>query len=430
MGQLSLIEPETQTKYLETFIARNDDVLVIPEGLHTIPCTHGIHKFAGKFIPNLPRYLIREVISKKSDRILLDPFCGSGTSLVEAALEGNPFIGLDIDPLSVAISTAKTQSLSDSEMKTIEKFWRGHDFNKRCAEVIPNVPNLYHWFTERAITELSSIKSRCLELPPRLRLFSLVVFSSIIRRVSNADDQTQKTYVSHTLPKNPPLPSTIFPTVLNRAIAGMSEYSRLLPSEPKGLIKQGDAVTDIESLEFDDVITSPPYIDSIDYFYNQMLEYFWLLNELGIQSYDKYRVMRKSPMGFRLYEKSRLSGFSKKHLNQMKTQFEQVCNEIGKQSPKEELAVRSFFFDYARHVEQVRAKQRRNGVYVCIVGNSFIRGLTVPTVEFIQSIHINAGYKLVDRWSYEIRRHYMKFPRRSNSGKIKQDHVLIFEASA
>ena len=429
MSQVELFLQPRRPNRLATFVEREGNLLVIPEGLHTIPCTHGIHKFAGKFIPNLPRYIFREVLPQDARRVVFDPFCGSGTTLVEAALEGKPFLGLDIDPLSVLISTAKTQSLSNDEMTTVEEFWRGHDFDIPHFEVVPKVPNLLHWFTERATAELSSIKYRCQLLPPRLRLFSLVVFSSIIRRVSNADDQTQKTYVSHTLPKNPPLPSHLFPIFLRRAIDGMREYSSLLGSDPKGSVRQGDAVTDIEALHFDDVITSPPYIDSIDYVYNQMLEYFWLLEEFGLQSYDDYRAMRKRPMGFRTHGESMRNGFFRTRLRETERQFERICSAIGNQSAKEELAVRSFFFDYGQHVDRVRAKQPRDGVYVSIVGNSLIRGVTVPTVDLIERIHCNAGYELIHRWSYEIRRHYMKFPRRSNSGKIKQDYILVFRVS-
>ena len=426
MGQLGLFSSESETRPLETFIEFENDLLIIPEGLNTIPCTHGIHKFAGKFIPNLPRYLFRQVLPSSKKRTILDPFCGSGTTLVEAALDGRPFIGLDIDPLSVMISKAKTQRLNSNEIATLEKFWRGHDYKKTKPEVVPNVPRLLHWFTERAVEELASLKYRCLLLPPRLKTFSLVIFSSIIRRVSKADDQTQKTYVSHTLPKNPPLPSSMFPIFFRRAIDGMLDYSTLLPNEPKGTIKVGDAVTDIDTLDFDDVITSPPYIDSIDYVYNQMLEYFWLLDELGLKSYENIRAMRKRPMGFRTYDEQKMRGFSKEYLNLDEERYETICHEIGKMSPKEELTVRSFFFDYSRHIARIRAKQRRNGVYVCFIGNSVIRNITVPTSDFVERIHATAGYELANKWDYAIKRHYMKFPRRSNSGKIKQDHILVF----
>lgn len=429
MEQLELFQEEQYPK-LQTYIERQGDSLLIPEGIHTIPFTHGLHRFAGKFIPNLARYLIREFIPDSAERTILDPFCGSGTTLLEASVEGRKFVGLDIDPLSVAISNAKIQPLSVDDIQFIRRFWDGHDFNRFHPDVVPDVPNLSHWFQEKTIIQLSSIKYRCLELPPHLQLFNLIVFSSIIRRVSNADDQTQKTYVSHTLEKIPPLPSTIFPVFMNRALDGMREYIRYLPGSPKGVVRKGDAVTDIKLFEFDDVITSPPYIDSIDYVYNQMLEYFWLLKELGLKTYDDYRAMRKRPMGFRTYDKALIDNVLHKFLSGREEQWQQICSSIGAKSAKEELAVRSFFYDYANHVSQVRSLQPKGGLYICVVGNSVIRGVTVPTADFVEHIHMNAGYQLISKLTYEIRRHYMKFPRRSNSGKINQDHILVFRVAS
>jgi len=426
-SQLELFPSDREKARLETEIVRKGNTLVVPEGAHTIPCTHGMHKFAGKFIPNIPRFLMREALPQ-GDRVIMDPFCGSGTTLVEAALEGRRFIGLDIDPLAVLISTAKTQLLDPTELLDLADFWRGHDYTSVYPELVPSVPNLDHWFTERAVLELSSVKHGCLVLPPRLRVFSLVVFSSIIRRVSNADDQTQKTYVSHTLPKSPPIPSVLFPLFLQRAIEGMREYRRLLPRPPCGSICRGDAVLDVGRSCFDDVITSPPYIDSIDYVYNQMLEYFWLLDELGIGSYDTYRLMRKLPMGFRTYSESEAADALKEYLPSGWVELDHLLSQIGEHSKRERSSVLSFFLDYARHVERTRERQRTDGIYISVAGNSVIRGATVPTCALIEEIHRSTGYVLVDKWSYEIRRHYMKFPRRGNSGKISRDFVMIFRA--
>jgi hypothetical protein len=60
---------------------------------------------------------------------------------------------------------------------------------------------------------------------------------------------------------------------------------------------QGGDARSLLEVQFDDVLTSPPYIDSIDYVYNQMLEYFWLLPELGVNSYEEFRSLRKIAMG-------------------------------------------------------------------------------------------------------------------------------------
>src|SRR6266496_3392558 len=369
--------------HLETFVERVGSTLNIPEGLQTTPCTHGLHRFPGKFIPNIPRYIIRSLLPIGEDRIIFDPFCGSGTTLVETALEGKPFIGMDIDPLSVAIATVKSQSLSEVDLSFLRKYWKNHDYKQENSKFIPSVPNLSHWFTDKAITELSSIKARCYELPPKLCLFSLIIFSSIIRRVSNADDQTQKTYVSHTLPKNPPAPSSLFPIFLDRALEGMQEYIDLLPKEPIGCVVHGDARIDASKYQFHDILTSPPYIDSIDYVYNQMLEYFWLMSDLGLESYDNLSKLRKEPMGFRFCSDNEANSLLIKHLANLADEFEATCSRIRENSPKEELAVRSFFFDYIRHLENVRKVQSEDGTYISIVGNSYIRGTTVHTADFL-----------------------------------------------
>ena len=426
MEQLTLFDFPPVPKRLETFVERVGSTLSIPEGIHTIPCTHGLHRFPGKFIPNIPRYILRSILPNVEGRIIFDPFCGSGTVLVEAALEGIPFIGMDVDPLSVLISTAKLQPLSEIELRILERFWKHHNYRQEHPESIPTVPNLSHWFRSNAVAELSSIKARCSELPPRLKLFSLIVFSSIIRRVSKADDQTQKTYVSHTLPKNPPVPSILFPIFLNRAIQGMREYATLLPRDPSGDVFHGDARVDISKFQFHDIVTSPPYIDSIDYIYNQMLEYFWLLPELGMNSHTDISLSRKKPMGFNIRPDVEPNSSLALSLGGRVEEFESLCSRIGQRNPKEELMVRSFFLDYSTHLEVVRRVQTEAGFYVCVVGNSYIRGITVPTADFLVSIHKAFGYCLVDKLDYEIRRHYMKFPRRSNSGKIKQDHILVF----
>lgn len=429
MEQLLLLDPPEASRRLDTCIERVDNMLTIPEGLHTTPCTHGMHRFAGKFIPNVARYLLRSLPCRNSNRALFDPFCGSGTTLVEAALAGRKYVGVDIDPLSVSISTAKTRRLSERELILLAGYWRKHNYEKAAPEMVPKVPNLSHWFSDHAVLQLSSIKAGCVNLPPRLRDFSLVVFSSIIRRTSNADDQTQKTYVSHTLPKTPATPATLFPIFLKRAIDGMMEYRRLLPKEPDGMVLQRDCAIEIEDLEFSDVLTSPPYIDSIDYVYNQMLEYYWLLEELGVGTYENYRQLRKRPMGFRVAKE--LSHFDSltSFTPARRALFDAACARIGEESPKEEVAVRSFFLDYARHIQIIRSKQHRGYWYTCIIGNSHVRGVTIPTAELIADLLTSSGYRLLDRMTYQIRRHYMKFPRRSNSGRIDQDHILVFEAS-
>ena len=78
--------------------------------------THGIHPYHAKFIPSIPREFMLEY-SKEGD-LVLDPFCGSGTTLLEAMLNNRRSIGVDLNEIAYMITRAKVfiaepQILSD-----------------------------------------------------------------------------------------------------------------------------------------------------------------------------------------------------------------------------------------------------------------------------------------------------------------------------
>src|SRR3989344_4915342 len=79
--------------------------------------THGFHTYPAMMIPQIARKLIN--IYGKDAKVLLDPFCGSGTSLVEASL--TPHIveahGFDLNPLAVLIAKVKTTPLDTEKLK-------------------------------------------------------------------------------------------------------------------------------------------------------------------------------------------------------------------------------------------------------------------------------------------------------------------------
>jgi DNA modification methylase len=75
--------------------------------------SHDLHAFAAKFPPQLPRAFIRG-LTLPGDRVL-DPMMGSGTTIVEALIEGRHGIGLDLDPLALQLSRIKTMLLTKGE---------------------------------------------------------------------------------------------------------------------------------------------------------------------------------------------------------------------------------------------------------------------------------------------------------------------------
>src|SRR2546423_2537428 len=85
---------------------------------------HRLHPYKGKFIPQLVEYFLdnhtdnfkREVFFKKGD-IVLDPFCGSGTTLVQSNELGIHAIGIDISAFNTLISNVKVQKVGFSNLK-------------------------------------------------------------------------------------------------------------------------------------------------------------------------------------------------------------------------------------------------------------------------------------------------------------------------
>ena len=85
---------------------------------------HRLHPYKGKFIPQLVEYFLdthtdkfkKEVFFKKDD-IILDPFCGSGTTLVQANELGINAIGIDISAFNALISNVKIQDVDFDELR-------------------------------------------------------------------------------------------------------------------------------------------------------------------------------------------------------------------------------------------------------------------------------------------------------------------------
>ena len=164
--------------------------------------THGLHKYPAKFFPELPRWII-EKYSKRGDWVL-DPFAGSGTTNVEAMVLGRPSIALDIDPFARFLTKAKTTKISTERLTKAIKAIRTRlgQFGKN-EPTLPDFPYVNHWFAPHILHELACIKHviQSVRMDMTTRNFILVVFSSIIRTVSNADNHCTRTVVRKRLNK-------------------------------------------------------------------------------------------------------------------------------------------------------------------------------------------------------------------------------------
>ena len=129
--------------------------------------THGFHKYPAKFIPHIPRWAIEKYLNSSKKKTILDPFCGSGTTLVEGILAGHNVIGIDIDPLSALISKVKTTRVDVYELYKISSWLTNEIKKKKKGNYIPECETIGHWFTKDAINKLSIIRSLINQIPDK-----------------------------------------------------------------------------------------------------------------------------------------------------------------------------------------------------------------------------------------------------------------------
>lgn len=158
--------------------------------------THGIHQYKGKFYPQLAKGLINQLSLSTGARIL-DPFCGSGTTLLEGHLNGYKTFGCDLNPLAALIAKAKTSILEvdpdvltevvSTIVGTVDS--APDDFPVLLDQFKPgSLDEVNRWFAIPVAQKLNwllrVIRSGS---DGAIRDFLEVVFSSIIRDVSQQD---------------------------------------------------------------------------------------------------------------------------------------------------------------------------------------------------------------------------------------------------
>ena len=390
---------------------------------NTTRLTHGLHRFAAKYIPQIPAWALDNFGGR--DSVVVDPFVGSGTTLVEGVIRGGTSIGVDVDPLARFIARAKTTTADRDRVLELAQHLRARWVApaSRLRTPMPDIDNFDHWFTPTQWGWLQSLRDAILDLDcsDDEGRFLLAVFSSALRWTSNADDQSQKTYVSGTLVKTVPAVQDVFWRFLDRAIDGLAELNRQRHSGAKVVIPETADATSLglDSASVDLAVTSPPYLDSVDYPYNMMLEYFWLGPLLGVPDRKAFNALRRRPIGAksparRVALPPSLDGLIKLDL----------------MPPARRVAVSTYFALMDQHFIEAARALKAGSRYVVVVGNSQTRSDVVPVHEALVQLAATAGFELERAFGYRIRRHYMKFPRRGRGGIILIDWVLVLRKQA
>lgn len=193
--------------------------------------THQLHAFAARCPPPLARWAI-ERYSTSGD-IVLDPMCGSGTTLIEAALTGRQGWGVDIDPLARLVAEAKSVTVDASAVRGLADI-----VEARVAGGVtddgwrPDLLNLSKWFDDEVAADLARLRALLADLAPvgALRALAWAAFSSLIvarTSVANARDLVHSRHHFQAKQSRPDVTGR-YVRALRRAASLHSEYRQLL----------------------------------------------------------------------------------------------------------------------------------------------------------------------------------------------------------
>lgn len=385
--------------------------------------THGMFKYPCKFIPEIPRWAINSFLSCKKG-VIFDPFSGSGTTLLEANINGIDAYGTEIDDIAKLIIKVKTTVLDERQTNCLEQKYSelmGVISQSDAKAFRPRIDNLEHWFCESTINELGRMKVYIDNIDDAdVRDFFRLCMVSIIKRVSNADDTSPKPYVSGKVKKIPPTVEKEFTSVFRRYKQMITELSGIENMGRTNII-DGDALKFLVPEKIDLAITSPPYINAFDYGRTMRLENLWM----ATLTEEKLREKKSLYVGTEKInvkqEKSELAILEKSSL------LKSYYYDIVEKDEKRALIVKKFFEDMQDNLNSVYRQMNEGGKYVIVIGNSTIRKVNVESWKVIEEIANDIGFKTIQYFNYIIQNPYIRIPRKGMGGKISKDYVLVLE---
>ncbi len=363
--------------------------------------THSIHPYPAKYIPQIPNALIQELSSV--GETILDPFCGSGTSLVEALRLDRNAIGVDANPLACLISSVKTMSITDTDAAFLKALAQrftdeGEALSNNTLMLFTDAPafaklkftpfkGVDEWFDAHVIRELSYIKSICLELEtPQIRKLALVAMSSIIITVSRQDSDTRYVRRKKNIGKGDTL--ILFGRALSNIAQRVLEFNAELQPYHSVDILDADILDCPDVGNVDLVVCSPPYPNAYSYHLYHRTRMLWL-------DIDQPEFKRQEIGSHRKY--------SSKSAN---------------------AATMETFRDELETILRWVSKHLRLNRHACfVIGDSTIKGERIKNDELLIQMGEKVGFKLEANIPRTLQSSKKSF--NPTIGKIKQEHIVI-----
>lgn len=347
------------------------------------PKIEGIHPYPAKFIGDIPRALI-ETLPIPKGTCVLDPFCGSGTTMLEAQRAGLPSVGIDLNPIACLIANVKTAPLVPGlEAAVIRAVSRAKAANGFAHSGIPNVD---HWFTGEVQAAVSAVAATIAEpefLPWQAPL--RLALSSILVRVSNQESDTRYAAIEKNVSGDDVF--KLFEASAAKLFKALQE--RTWAEVPARVIEGNTLEVSPQQIgqQVGLVITSPPYPNAYEYWLYHKYRMWWLgLDPIAVKAQE---------IGARAHFFKKVPHTAEMFRDQMMATFTLIDKVLVK-----------------------------DGFVCVVVGRSKIHGKTIDNGATIQDVGLTLGFDVVSKFERAMNQNRKSF--NLSHANIKSETVLVF----
>lgn len=393
---------------------------LVPYGSGIDRATHLFHSYPAKLLPNIPFFFLNCGLLEEAGSVVYDPFCGTGTVLVEALVSGHKAAGADSNPLARKISRAKTSPIPlhiiSAELEAVS--FRAKTISP--AKFSP-VVDVGKWFTDEAQVELGRLREAIRLIDNEVvREFFEVSFSQCVKKVSLADPRN-----SVPVRRKDDLEDSrdISKLFIETATQNAKRLQRI-PSERSPVWISTDArhilgADTAGGLEADIVITSPPYAGAQKYIRASSLSLGWL----GLAPDDRLRNLETLNIG--------REHLTKDEQNLDKTGFsDELISILEKVERKNKLRA-SIFGLYIQEMRSAIAASvsslKSGGYFVLVIGDNQVCGYPVQTSKFIKELLEREGLTVKVEMVDAINSRGLMTKRNKTAGIISHEHVIVFK---
>ena len=393
---------------------------------------HGIHEYRGKFFPQLVRSLLN-VAEVPADAKVLDPMCGSGTTLVESTLTGCNAFGIDLNPLSVFVSKAKCDILKLKPKELERSYFHlkneileatySENITLRWIKQLPEKDQEYltNWFSEKAIAQLDQIVL-IIEQTSNIVCKNLfkVSLSNIIRKVSwqKVDDLRVRKEVQEDSEIDcfSDYVSELDKSV-NAVLAFLYENEGHTVGQSKifeGNSRRAATILREHGGTFDAIITSPPYATALPYLDTDRLSLYYL----GLLSRSDHRKRDYEMVGNREITNKKKEEYWNYYLQNRSLLTDEIVrlidliyesnksNQVGFRRQNLPSLLAKYFFDMREVLESFKYLLRSDRPAFVVVGNNHTfsgdQRIEIDTDDLLGKLGESVGLKMEEKLPMEM----------------------------